>query len=540
MNFDLSKIIIDFIFKFLDKFFENTYLKDKVCRPFLSCKDMSRDLYPLEYKILELLYQSGVKTFNLDKLDENFFWASKEELREYMMETEKTLDADEIPTDKSNLYYIYLRPEKLFFDEVRKAVENLQEMGIITLVGNFYTIHLGARLYFNQISIENIKTKLMQMFRKKPIVLKLRNEKIKVGSKTFYTRAGSEPSHDKGINVVFAIDDKYVEPCATTIVSILANSSLYNFYNFYILNIGLTEENKRKLYSLRKKRDFGLFFRDVSNFDFSNLPLNRDWISATTYYRLYLPDVLPQDMHKCIYMDCDMLAEDDLALLWFQNIDDCIAGVVEDESSRENAERLNLPPEYKYFNAGMIMFNMDKLREFNLTEKAMDYYAEHKEQITMQDQDILNGVLNGKCKYLPLRWNIGSPAYTGYSSVHYYTENEEREAALNPGIVHFTGAYKPWQLRSLHPLNSEYKEYLMMTGFEEEIKKCKRRELFSKIVCKKASHKEEKIYLFGIRIYRHDKDKNTFFENIFSIKNDRDKSHKVISIMGIKLKVKRK
>lgn len=371
--------------------------------------------------------------------------------------------------------------------------------------------------------------------------LKLGNEEIVLGNANFYNKQSYETlknnRHD--INIVFAIDDNYVEHCAVTIVSILANSSLNNYYNFYILNTGLTDENKKKLNSLKQKRDFNINYVDVSGYDFSQLPLNRNWISVTTYYRLFLSEVLPQDMKKCIYMDCDMLAEDDLEKLWSCRIDDYIAGVVEDELSKANVERLNLPPENKYFNAGMIIFDMKKLRDFDLVKKSMAYYNEHKEQIILQDQDILNGVLNGKCIYLPLRWNIGSPAYIGCESTHFYVADEEMEAKLNPGIVHFTGKAKPWKLTALHPLNSEYKKYLMMTGFEENIKKYKKQELLSKIFCKKSNAKEEKIYLFGIRIYRRDNTKNTLIENIFSIKNNKNKTHKIITILGIKIKFRR-
>lgn len=342
------------------------------------------------------------------------------------------------------------------------------------------------------------------------------------------------------LNIVFAIDDNYVQQCAVTIVSILANSDFENFYNFYILNTGLKNESKIKLESLTNIRDFNIEYIDVSDFDFSKFPLNRDWISAATYYRLLIPEVLPKNIDKCIYMDCDMIAEDDLAKLWNYDISNYYAGVVEDESSISNTKRLNLPAENNYFNAGMMILNLDKLREISLINKSLEYYYKNEEKIIMQDQDLLNGVLNGKCLYLPLRWNLNTPACFSSYSNHYYSFETEQEALSHPGIIHFTGKYKPWVCSSFHPFRNEYIKYLKLTNFKEDIINYYKKELLSKIICKKYDWKVEKIYLFGIRIYKHKFSENSFIENIFSVRNSENKTHKVITILGIKIKFKRK
>ncbi len=502
-----------------------------------------RDEYPFDYIksafiLKEKLEQNNkyedVKQSYINWLVVHSFW----QLDTLKDKTNKKLLADKLQNEVFPVLNIYEYDKDYFYSE--KDYRRLHSKNLLRnkkWYQNIFSLkNEGVYKVITILGI-NIRIKNKKYFQKKQII-KLNNEEIVLGNGSFYNKQNHQIINN--INVVFATDDNYVEHCAVTIVSILANSPLSNYYNFYILNTGLTEENKRKLNSLKQKRDFGLNFIDVSNFDFSKFPLNRDWISATTYYRLYLPDVLPQDMDKCIYMDCDMLAEDDLAKLWSYNLDDYIAGVVEDESSKENVERLNLPPENKYFNAGMIVFNMKRLRNLNLAETSIAYYNEHEKQIIMQDQDILNGVLNGKCLYLPLRWNVASPAYTGYVLDHFYTKEEEKIAALNPAIVHFTGATKPWNLSALHPLNSEYKKYLIMTGFEEDIKRYKKQELLSKVFCKKTNTKEEKIYLFGIRIYHHQYGNYRFMENLFSIKNDKDKMHKIITILGVKIKIKRK
>ncbi len=370
----------------------------------------------------------------------------------------------------------------------------------------------------------------------------IKKKQINLGYAQYFNKKEYNQSMktSNNINIVFAIDDNYIQQCAVTITSILANSKYENFYTFYILNTGLKNENKDKLNDLTKIRNFCINYVDVSNYDISKFPLNRGWISGATYYRLFLADVLPESIDKCIYMDCDMIAEDDLSDLWSFDIENYFAGVVEDESSTSNIERLGLPQENNYFNAGMILFNLKKLRTIDLFAISIKYYNENAEKITMQDQDILNGVLNGKCLFLPLKWNLNTPAYIKWYPKHNYSQQEEDNAALNPGILHFTGIYKPWKTSSMHPLRGEYKKYLELTEFYDDIRAYRIQEFISKIICKQEDWRGIKLYILGIPVFQNIKQKYNFLENLFSAKNSADKKHKIITVLGIKIKIRKR
>ncbi len=341
------------------------------------------------------------------------------------------------------------------------------------------------------------------------------------------------------IHIVVGIDNNYVQQCAVTIVSALMNTSANYYFTFHIMNVGLSDVSKNKLESLKKIRPFDIYYEDLSHCDFSRFPLNRNWISAATYYRLFLSDVISNDIDKCIYMDTDMIVEDNIAELWEYNIEDYLAGVVEDENSKMNQERLNLDFN-NYFNAGLLLLNLKKIREYNIIDKAIEFYNQNKEKITLQDQDILNGVMNGKCKFLPLRWNINTPAYMNESVNHFYSMEDENWAKQNPAIIHFTGEFKPWFTYCKHPLKNEYKRYLELTNLEEDIKAFNKREMLAKFYCWKKSWDSKTLYLVGIPVYKKEIHNNSFIENIFSLKNSYKKTHKIITILGIKIKIRRK
>src|SRR5580704_11644404 len=53
-------------------------------------------------------------------------------------------------------------------------------------------------------------------------------------------------------------------------------------------------------------------------------------LNQSCYLRLLMGEVLPPDIQKVIYLDCDMIVESDLAQLWRQNIGNAVLLAVRD------------------------------------------------------------------------------------------------------------------------------------------------------------------------------------------------------------------
>ncbi|MCQ2735175.1 MAG: glycosyltransferase family 8 protein [Alphaproteobacteria bacterium] len=277
------------------------------------------------------------------------------------------------------------------------------------------------------------------------------------------TKIVQKPKH---IHIVFASDNNYAQHCAVTMASILLNSDNTSYFHFHILDGGISATNKRKIEYAKKIRMFSIQYYDMKLYDFSKFPLNRPWISVSTYYRLLMPQILPLDVDKVLYLDCDMVVERDIKELWNTDISEYSAAVVEDDCSKENMKRMKLPIKNKYFNAGMILFNLKEIRKSNFTDDCIKYFKKNEQKIILQDQDILNGVLNGKCKYVSQAWNTNFPIYQGSDSErHCFTRKEEIEECCHPGIIHYTTAdSKPW-INVKKNMASEYWKYFKYTGF---------------------------------------------------------------------------
>ncbi len=310
-----------------------------------------------------------------------------------------------------------------------------------------------------------LNTKLITVI---PEVIKFDKNKFQLGQQIYLKEKQPLPIERK-IEVVFATDNCYCRHCCSAIASILLNADSSSTFHFHILDGGLDKAHQAKLLSLKRIRNFEMSFYDMKQYDFSQFKHNRKHISEATYYRLYLTELLPKEIDKVIYLDCDIIVEKDLKNLWDIDISKYYAGVVEDEGSVRQQRRLKLPSENKYFNAGVLLLNIKILRNFDFKKACLTYFYANESIITLQDQDILNGVFNGKCKFLPLCWNANGRIYQGNNLEKSYSREEEIEAGYNPSIIHFTDVNKPWKYTCQHPLKEEYWKYLNYTNYKDKV-----------------------------------------------------------------------
>ena len=411
---------------------------------------------------------------------------------------------------KSVFFNMFVMKWEIFDDYCKWLFDILDKLEKIMIDNNSYQKRgfgfLAKRLlniYILNLATKNpdIKIYYLEVINIMPEPIQFEKSKIVLGSCEYFNKSFTKKSNEN-IDIIFSTDDSYVSHCAAAIVSILVNCVSDVNFRFHILDGGISENNKEKLKSLSKIRNFSINFYDMKKYDFSEFALNRHYISEATYYRLMMLDVLPKDLGKVIYLDCDIIVEQDIKGLWDYDINDYFAGVVEDEGSTLQIRRMGLPLKNNYFNAGVLLLNLKELRKINFKERCFEYYKNNQSIITLQDQDILNGVLNGRCKFLPLNWNTNARIYLGNNLERSYSIQDEIEAGYHPAILHFTDSQKPWKIRCTHILQDEYWKYLKMTPYKMNYAKFCIKKLMSFIYSRKKQNNTKTTYLFGIPIYK--------------------------------------
>lgn len=291
--------------------------------------------------------------------------------------------------------------------------------------------------------------------------------KVTLGNQ-IYLNCPHDVKIERTIDVVLATDNNYSPQCATVMASVLLNCDATSFFRFHILDGGITDENKSKIQKLKSIRPFDIAFYDMKKYDWSDLPLNLSWISSiATYYRLIISEILPKEVEKAIYLDCDVIVEQDLKNLYEIDISDKTFGACESIVGAKSIKRLKL--EGNYFNAGVMLINLKRLQNFDVRREGIKYLKEKGKDIVYQDQDILNGLFNNDCKYLSLKWNTYTDLFFPLKDETTYTSKDAMKAAYAPAIIHFTGPYKPWKIICSHPLQREYEKYFKYTAFENSL-----------------------------------------------------------------------
>lgn len=255
---------------------------------------------------------------------------------------------------------------------------------------------------------------------------------------------------EKRINICIASDDNYSTYACVLIASILKNSNFENQLFFYILDGGISEENKEKIKSLKKIKDFEITFIDVDKNYFNNLKNleTHNYITLPAYYRLKIGSLL-RDIDKAIYFDCDIIVNCDLGELFNTKIDDYTIAGVKDINKRM------LKKNPSYINSGVLLINLQKFRQENCEEKLFNYIKENFQTIKNGDQEVINEVFKNKIKILNDEFNVQSSNFTNRSS---YTNN--------PKIIHFVSKKKPWHFASFSYHKKYYFKYLQLTPWK--------------------------------------------------------------------------
>ena len=279
------------------------------------------------------------------------------------------------------------------------------------------------------------------------------------------------------MNIVLITDENYVYPTGTTMASVLNSNPDENF-TFYIVTKHLSDEHVAVLESFVAPYCSNANLKIITLGDdiLTDFPIRLgDHVTSAAYYRVYLQRALPETLDKVLYLDGDMLCVDSIQPLYSMDFDGFSCVVTHDERNdeKENFIRLKYPSANGYFCSGVMLINLDWWRKNNVMQKCLDFIAAEPEACLWHDQDALNHVLNGTVKWADFRYNFMQGYYFDKKSLvmdsKYYADIDS--ARLNPCLLHFSSAYKPWHVECNHPLKKLYRDfYKKCTGKNIQLK----------------------------------------------------------------------
>jgi lipopolysaccharide biosynthesis glycosyltransferase len=253
------------------------------------------------------------------------------------------------------------------------------------------------------------------------------------------------------MNFALSFNKKYVNFAIVTITSICENNS--GHHDIYVLHAELDDGDISFIRDALEEYDVSIIPLEIDIGEYKDrLPISEFW-SYEIYHRLFLSQVLPESVDRILYLDVDTIVHgplDELYYVNFEGADLCACYDSNDTLKLTDMSEMQqkmfgplIAEGYKYFNSGILLMNIGKLRGRVSFETYIDAMKEWDFQMTAPDQDILNYVHHSKVKYADYR-KYDLFARNAYNNGWCY-EDVLRENV----IVHYAGS-KPWECKNTH------------------------------------------------------------------------------------------
>ena len=267
------------------------------------------------------------------------------------------------------------------------------------------------------------------------------------------------------IPIFLAADDRYLPYLAVAVKSISDHSSDEYIYDVRILSSEIPRARLHMLLDMNLKNvkisTVNIDKRISGIREELSLRL-RDYYSESIYYRLFIPSMFPE-LNRALYIDCDVVLVDDIAKMYFTDIGDNILGAVADESIPgvsafcDYVDRWVGVPAGEYFNSGVLVMNLAKMRDEKIEEKFLHLLGKYNFDTVAPDQDYLNCLCKGRVRYLDLAWNKQPKE-----------ENPIPVSELH--LIHYNMVNKPWHYSGIL-YEQEFWRVADTTPFAEEIRR---------------------------------------------------------------------
>ena len=279
------------------------------------------------------------------------------------------------------------------------------------------------------------------------------------------------------ISVVLITDDSFVMPTCVTIVSLLNSKNADSSYDVYVVTPGLKAKQEKLLCSLAKDGDtVSIVKGDLEKFE----KLHKDEnsvahlsASKAAMLKFDLPNLFPK-LDKILYLDGDIIVRGDLSELFNTDLGDYYLAAAHDTGKMYSRAPmvLKFPG---YFNSGMMLLNLTKMREIDATSQLMAAKAAMTGK-SLMDQPAFNEVcdnhvlhVNSKWNYLAInldrageKWNIGQ--LNDLLCSDYASKAAFEQDAV---VIHYSSKDKPWKCH-VGPWTDLWYKYYQVSPYATE------------------------------------------------------------------------
>lgn len=264
------------------------------------------------------------------------------------------------------------------------------------------------------------------------------------------------------VNLVTASSHTFVPYLSVMLMSVIKYADSKTNYDIVVMHtdVGMGyQKMTQKLADGRK--NISIRFLDVSErVRGIKLPVHYH-LSPETYFRYFMLDLMPE-YTKALWLDVDLIVLRDIGELYHMELNrHCISAVrdldmigsyrTDPHVKKYTDKMLKLKNPYDYFQAGVMLLNLKKIREKYTSEDFIRITTQYRWR--MMDQDVLNKMLQEEYLALDQKWNVimdwqenGRKRSDILKHAPYRLWEEYEQARKSPAVIHYAGGWKPWKV----------------------------------------------------------------------------------------------
>ena len=291
--------------------------------------------------------------------------------------------------------------------------------------------------------------------------------------------------------IVFSVDNNIHELFTVALMSLVKHTEYKNNYDVVVIQKNLKEENKESYKKLVQNKDnISLRFLDItpviSKYD-SNIFHTYGYYTEAAYYRLFIPELF-KEYEKIAYLDSDTSIHFDIAKLFEINLEDKYICATKDigfqfalhtncqdstkliEYMKEN--KLGLKDYNNYFQSAMIIFDIKKIKNLNLVEKAIEELKRVGKPLFVE-QCILNKIYENHVKFISYKYNYNvtwcdKMPLSVFFKLPFAIQTDLFLSKINPRIIHYTYR-RPWQYSKPYKNHKQFFKIVKTLNMTKEI-----------------------------------------------------------------------
>lgn len=265
-------------------------------------------------------------------------------------------------------------------------------------------------------------------------------------------------------HIAFCVNNEYANYIRPVIKSIIRFHE--NDRDKYVINIlsdNVSIKNRHVLKEMvNNLNNINIVFHIIDDQKLKNLKKG-NW-TIHTWYRILLPEILPNDIDRVLYLDADTLVLTNLSHLFKINMKHkSIAASIDYQNLFDYAfERCGYEKSKGYVCAGVMMINLDYWRANKITDRIIKWAKANEGKIKNPDQDAINYICRDSKIILPMRYGFMNCFVTNPVFRQNGYDEQIDECIETPVIIHYCST-PPWYKEyRKHLLHDEWEKYNRM------------------------------------------------------------------------------